>query len=175
MAEKLRSVVKMSKVKSIYNGHTFSVRTTQEMENGFFVKLGDIEKDNIEVHGMKVPATGDKGLVLIANPAIIYDNTARLGSDKERFYFMENGETVLGYEIVENDVFGISKLGIDGVPVEGEYLVAGNGVKLVPTNTPPVDDAFYAKVIRFEKVGGALSINLEHEATEYVMLEVIQN
>ena len=174
MAEKLRSVVKMSKVKAIYNGHTFSVRTTQEMENGFFVKLADIEKDNIEVHGMAVPKTGDKGLVLIANPAIIYDNKARLGSDQEKFYYMENGEVVLGYEIVENDVFGISKLGIEGTPVEGEYLVAGNGVKLVPSATP-VADAFCAKVIRFEKVGGALALNLTHEATEYVMMEVISN
>lgn len=175
MAEKLRSVVKMSKVKSVYNGHTFSVRTTQEMENGFFVKLGDIEANNIEVHGMTVPKTGDKGLVLIANPAIIYDNKARLGSDMERYYYMPSGEVVRGYEIVANDVFGISKLGIEGVPVVGEYLVAGNGVKLVPSATPPVGDAFYAKVIRFEKVGGALSINLTQDATEYVMLEVINN
>ena len=174
MAEKLRSVVKMSKVKSVYNGHTFSIRTTQEMENGFVAKLGDIEENNIEVHGIVEPKTGDKGLVLIANPAIIYDNKARLGSDQERFYFMEADEVVRAYEIVENDVFGISKLGIDGVPVVGEYLVAGNGFKLVPSATPDLN-GFSAKVIRFEKVGGALSINLTHEATEYAMLEVISN
>ena len=170
----LRTVAKLAKVKSVYTGNTFSVRTTQEMENGFFVKLGDVDPNNIEVHEMVVPQAGDKGLVLIANPAIIYDNTARLGADQERFYFMEAGEVVRGYEIGATDILGISKLGIEGDAVEGEYLVAGNGVKLVPSATP-VADAFCAKVIRFDKVGGALALNLTHEATEYVMMEVLTN
>lgn len=174
MANKLRSVVKLAKVKSVYTGNTHSVRFTQEMENGFFVKLGDVEANNIEVHGMVVPQAGDKGLKLVANPAIIYDNTARLGADQERFYFIEDGEVGRVYDVEATDILGISKLGIDGEAVQGEYLVAGNGVKLVPSATP-VTDGFCAKVIRFDKVGGALAINLAHEATEYVMMEVLSN
>ena len=170
----VRSVAKLAKVKSVYTGNTFSIRTTQEMENGFFVKLGDVEANNIEVHGMVVPQAGDKGLVLIANPAIIYDNTARLGADQERFYFMEAGEVVRGYEIGATDILGITLEGIEGDAVEGEYLVAGNGVKLVPSATP-VADAFCAKVIRKEKIGGVLSLNLTQTPAEYVMMEVLTN
>lgn len=173
MANQLRSTARLDKVKSVYNGHIFSIRATQELENGFFVKLGDLEANNIEVHDMLVPQTGDR-LVLIANPAIIYDNTARLGADQERFYYMESGEVVRGYEIVENDVISISKLGIEGDAVQGEYLVAGNGLNLVPSATPATD-GFCAKVLRFDKVGGALSINLTHQATEYVVMEVLSN
>lgn len=173
MANELRSTVRLDKVKSVYNGHIFSIRATQLLENGHFVKLGDIEAKNIEVHGMAVPKADDK-LVLIANPAIIYDNTARLGADQERYYFMEKDEVVRGYEIVENDVLSVSKLGIEGVAVEGEYLIAGVGTKLVPSAIPATS-GFCAKVIRFDRIGGALSINLSQTATEYVVMEVLAN
>ena len=173
MANQLRSTVRLDKVKSVYNGHIFSIRATQILENGFFVKLGDLEAKNIEVHGMAVPKAEDK-LVLIANPAIIYDNTARLGSDQERYFFMEKDEVVRGYEIVENDVISVSKLGIEGIAVVGEYLVAGVGTKLVPSAVPATN-GFCAKVVRFDKIGGALSINLTQEATEYVVMEVLAN
>lgn len=173
MAQTLRSVVRLDKVKSVYTGNTFSIRTTQEMENGFVVKLGDIEANNRDVHGMAVPVANDK-LVLIANPAIIYDNT-RLGSDQEKFYYMEAGEVVRGYEIAPNDVFSVGELGIDGTAVVGEYLVAGAGVKLVPSATIPVGGGFVAKVLRTESVGGALALNLDHQPTNYVVMEVISN
>ena len=171
MANQLRSTVKLSKIKSAFTGHVYSIRATQELENGFVVKLGDLEANNIEVHGMEVPAAGDS-VVLIANPAIIYDNTNRLGSDQEKYYFMEANEVVRGYELSVNDVIGISKLGIDGDATEGEYLVTGAGLKLVPSATPAVT-GFTAKVIRFDRVGGALSLNVTHEPTEYVMFEVL--
>lgn len=169
----LRSTVRLDKVKSVYTGNTFSIRATEELENGFFVKLGDIEPQNIEVHGMAVPQAEDR-LVLIANPAIIYDNTARMGADQERFYFMETGEMVRGYELVENDVIGINELGIDGNAVEGEYLVAGAGLKLVPSATPATK-GFTAKVIRKETIGGVLSLNLTQNPTKLVVMEVITN
>lgn len=173
MANQLRSTVRLDKVKSVYNSHIFSVRATQLLENGHFVKLGDLEAKNIEVHGMAVPKAKDK-LVLIANPAIIYDNTSRMGADQERYYFMETGEVVRAYEIVENDVISVSKLGIDGTAVVGEYLVAGAGTKLVPSSSPATS-GFCAKVVRFDKIGGALSINLTQTATEYVVMEVLAN
>lgn len=175
MAKQLRSTVKLSKVKAVNTGHIYSIRATEELENGFVVKLGDIDKKNIEVHEMvKTTASTDKGLVLIANPAIVYDN-ARLGAGQERYYFMENGEVVRGYQLAENDVVGISKLGIEGTPVEGEYLVAGATTKLKHVSADPADGGFLAKIIRIEKVGGALALNLTHDATEYVMVEIIRN
>ena len=167
---KVRSLAKLAKVKSVYSGNTFSIRITQEMENGFFVKLGDVEKNNIDVHGMVVPKTNDKGLVLIANPAMLYDSS----SSDERSYFMEAQEVVRGYQIEANDVLGISKEGIEGKAVVGQYLVAGNGVKLVPSPTPNTT-GFCAKVIREERVGGLLSLNSTQTPAEYVMMEVLNN
>ena len=172
MAKQLRSVVRLDKVKSVYTGNNYSIRITQEMENGFVVKLGDIEANNRDVHEMVVPTAGDS-IVLIANPAIIYDN-ARLGSDQEKYYYMEKDEVVRGYEIAPHDVFSVSELGIDGTAVVGEYVVSGDGVKLVPSDTPATE-GFCAKVVRKEAVGDALALNVTHEPTNYVVLEVLSN
>lgn len=173
MATQLRAKVRLDKVKSVFTGHNFSIRTTEELENGFVVKLGDLEPENRDVHGMEAPAAGDS-LVLIANPAIVYDNARRFSGD-EVYYFMEEGEVVRGYELQKNDVFSITKLAIEGDAVVGEYLVAGAGTKLVPSATPAAT-GFSAKVNRFERVGGAVaSLNVDLEATEYVVMEVLSN
>lgn len=173
MVTQLRSTVKLAKVKSVYTGHIHSVRLTAEAENGFVVKLGDIEADNIEVSGMVVPATGDGQLVLIANPALIYDNSS-FSKGLENKYFMETGEVVRAYELSKHDIIGISKLGIDGEAVAGEYLVAGDGMKLKPSAVA-ITDGFCAKVIRFDKVGGTPSINVATPPTEYAMMEILSN
>ncbi|MFJ7982440.1 hypothetical protein ACIQ1D_19440 [Lysinibacillus xylanilyticus] len=178
MANQLRSTVRLDKVKSVYTGHLFSTRATQELENGFVVALGNIEAGNRDMHEMAVPKAGDK-LYLVANPAIIYDNKARLGSDQERFYFIEKGEQVRLYDVAEKDVFSVSKLGIDKLPLtdaelEGKFLVAGAGTKLVVADAP-APTGFTAKFVRVDKVGGAMSINLTQEATQYVVMEVVSN
>lgn len=172
MAKQLRSTVRMDKVKSVYTGHIFSVRANQELENGFFVALGAIEDNNRDVHEMRTPTAGDK-LYVVANPAIVYDNT-RLGSNQERYYFMEEGEVVRAYELGERDVLSVSELGIDGDAVEGEYLVAGEGLRLVPSATPATS-GFSARVVRFETVGGTLSLNADQTPTRYVVMEVESN
>ena len=173
MAKQVRSVVKIAKVKSVLAGHNFSIRATEDLENGFFVKLGDLEKANLDVHGMTKPAAGDGEVVLIANDAIIYDN-ARKGSDQERYYYIEEGKIARGYELAKHDVVGITKAGIEGNAVEGQYLKMGANYKLVPSATKPAT-GFAAKVVRFERVGGIASLNVESEAAEYVMFEVLAN
>lgn len=172
MAKQLRAKVRLDKVKSAYEGHNFSIRLTEEMENGYVVKLGDLEKDNRDVHAHVKPAANDK-LVLIANPALIYDQSTRNGG-LEVYYFMEAGEVVRGYELQANDVYAITALAVEGTAVVDQYLVSGAGYKLVPSATP-VTEGFCAKVNRFERVGGAFSLNLEQTATEYIVLEVLNN
>lgn len=170
--KQLRAKVRLDKVKSVYTGHNFSIRLTQEMENGYVVKLGDLEPDNRDVHAHVEPKANDV-LVLIANPALIADQSTRNGG-LEQYYFMEAGEVVRGYEIQENDVFSVTDLAIEGTPVVGQYLVAGAGYKLVPSDTPKTT-GFCAKVNRLERVGGLITLNTANAATEYVVMEVLNN
>lgn len=154
------------------NADTFSVRATVELENGFVGKLGEIEAGNADARALETPAAGDS-LVLIANPAMIYDN-GRLGSGLEVNYFMEAGELVRAYNPRPTFVFGVSKEGINGTAVVGEYLVAGAGHKLVPSATKPAT-GFAAKVVREDSVGGMLTINAAQTPVVYVVVEVVQN
>ena len=154
------------------NADTFSVRAEVELENGFVGKLGAIEEGNADARALETPVAGDS-LVLIANPAIIYDN-GRQGSGLEVNYVMKAGKLVRAYNPRPTFVFGVSKEGINGTAVVGEYLVSGAGHKLVPSATLPAT-GFAAKVVREDAVGGMLTINTTQTPVVYVVMEVVQN
>src|SRR6185312_8982835 len=164
-----RSVVRLDDYR-FPTGDVFSVKATDELENGFVGVLGETEADNRDVRKLEKPKAGDS-LVLVANPALVYDN-ARLGSGLEDKYFMEAGEVVRAYGLRPTMKFGVSKEGVNGAAKVGDYLVAGAGWKLVPSATKPAD-GFAAKVIRFDTVGGALAINATQTPTVYVVVEVV--
>lgn len=166
-----RSVVRLDDSR-FPNTDIYNVRLKNEAENGFVGKLGDIEKDNRDVRALETPAAGDS-IVLIANPAMIYDNN-RLGSGVESNYFMETGEVVTAYTPKATYVFSVSEEGISGTAVEDEYVVAGAGNKLVASATAPAD-GFVGKVVRFDTIGGALSLNVVQNPTKYVVIDTIQN
>lgn len=172
MAKVIRSMVRLDDVKSVYTGKNFSVRLKDEAENGFVVKLGDIEANNRDVHGAVKPVAEDK-VVLIAEVPMIYDNN-RLGTGQEKYFAMEAKEVVRAYELQANDKFSVTKQGIEGDAIVGEYLVTGTGYKLVPSATVPAN-GFAAKVVREERVGGKFSLNVDHAPLEYVVMEVVQN
>lgn len=154
------------------NGDVFSVRSEDVLENGFVGVLGDIEATNRDIRKLVTPKALDS-LVLIANPAMIYDN-ARLGSGNENQYSTEANEAVRAYGLPKTFVFSVSREGINGSATVGQYLVAGAGHKLVPSATLPAS-GFAAKVVREEAVGGAISANSTQTPTIYTVLEVVQN
>lgn len=172
MAKQVRSIVRLDDVKSVYTGKNFSVRAPKELENGHVITLGDIEANNRDVHTGVVPVAEDK-VVLIAEVPIVYDNNT-LGSGQEKFFAIEKDEVVRAYELQENDKFSVTKEGIEGDPVVGEYLVTGAGTKLVPSATIPAK-GFAAKVVREEPVGGKFALNVTQQPSNYVVLEVVQN
>lgn len=169
MTKQIRSIVRLDDVKSVYTGKNFSVRLPQEVENGHVIKLGDIEANNRDVHAGVAPVAEDK-VVLIAEVPIVYDSNTL----QEKYFYMEKDEVVRAYELQENDIFSVTKEGIEGDAVVGEYLVSGAGTKLVPSATVPAK-GFAAKVVREEPVGGKFSLNVTQKPSEYVVVEVVQN
>lgn len=168
-----RSIVRLDDYR-FPNGDVFSVRAKVELENGFVGKLGEVEEGNRDVRALETPTAGDS-LVLIANPALVYDN-ARLGSGDETNYFMEAGEVVRAYGLRPTMKFSVSEEGINGTAVEGEYIIAGAGHKLEASATIPEGaTGFVGKVIRKDVVGGALAVNVTQTPTTYVVIDTIQN
>ncbi len=173
MAKVKRSVVRLDDSR-FPNTDIFSVRANVELENGFVGKLGEVEEGNRDIRKLETPAEGD-ALVLIANPALIYDN-ARLGSGLETNYYMEAGEAVRAYTPHPTYVFSVSEEGIEGKANKDEYVVAGAGHKLVAkAELDGTETGFVGKVVRKDTVGGALAVNVTQSPTVYVVIDTIQN
>lgn len=155
------------------NSDIYSVRSTVALENGFVGKLGAVEAANADIRALVAPAAGDGELVLIANPATIYDN-ARLGSAKEDQYEMEANEAVRAYGLRKTFIFAVSAEGFTTAPTVGQFVITAAGHKLAPSATAPTG-GFSAKVLRKETKGGNLSANVAQAPTEYFVLEVVSN
>ncbi|PLR72309.1 hypothetical protein [Bacillus sp. UMB0728] len=171
------SVVRLDKLKSVYGGHIFSVRAAEEMQNGFVAHLGNLEDGEREVYAIDKPATAtiaEKGLVLIANPAINYDERLR----SEQDYKIEAGEAVRAYELNERDIFSVTKEGLSLIgadAVKGNYVVAQNGsFKLKEVATLTGDEAFVGKIVRQDQIGTS-TIAASGRILTYVVIEVVKN
>ena len=181
---KINAVVRLDKIKSIYGGHIFSVKAPEELQNGFVAHLGNLLPDEREVYGLQKPATATltkKGIVLIANPAINYDES-RMSSNSEQNYSIEAGEVVRAYEIHEKDIFSVTKEGVDLIganPVAGNFVVAQNGsFKLKEVATTTGDEAFIGKIVRKDVLGTKAVTGqggVVFRALEYVVIEVVKN
>lgn len=180
-----KSKVRLDKLKSVYNDSSIhSVRSTNVLENGFVGHIGDIEAGNRDINALVTPSatTADQPIVLVANPALVYDNN-RLGSGLESNYEMPAGEAVRAYEVTKNDVFSVSREGLvllGAAAVEDNYVVTGTGNKLVEISATDFaalteKPAFVGKIAREDAVGGALAINVSQTPTTYVVIQVISN
>ena len=165
-----RSVVRLDSVQAVYKGGTYSVKASADLENGFIGKLGAIDPLNLDVRTLGVGASGDT-VVLVANPAVVKDNGVGKGFENE--YFMPEGEVVRAYQLREHDVVSISAEGFGIVPTAVGDIVAPSGYQLEKVASAPATGTAL-KVVKIEKVGGALSLNVTQSGTTYYVLEVIQ-
>lgn len=164
------------------NGDVFNVRATVALQNGYVGKLGAVEAANRDIRALVAPISTDK-IVLVANPAMIYDN-GRLGSGLENQYEMEANEAVRAYGLRETYELGISREGITligAAAVAGNYVVVADGTHKLKEITAAAyaalatKPAFAGKIIREDAVGGALAVNVSQTPTTYVVFEVVSN
>lgn len=150
----------------------FNVRITGEYENGFVGKLGDYEQANLDVRALE-PATSTDSIVIVGNPAIVYDN-ARPLSGLETEYSMQSGEVVRAYKPEVGKKISISLEGFTGDVAAGN-LVAADGKKLKVVAQAP-DSGTYFKVVKLESVGGALSLNAPNNGhvVTYAILDTVR-
>lgn len=176
------SVVRLDKLKSVYNGNIFSVRAAEEMQNGFVAHLGALESGEREVYAIEKPTTAsitEKGLVLIAHSPIIYDE-ARNAAKTEQNYKIEPGEAVRAYEVEARDIFSVTKEGLSLIgdnAVAGNYVVAQNGsYKLKEVDTLAGTEKFVGKIVRQDQIGTSVATGqFAGRILTYVVIEVVKN
>ena len=175
MAKQIRSVVRLDDQRfSGAREDVYSLRVSDEVENGFVLKVGDVEDGNRDVREGVKPSAGDK-IAIVAHHAHIYD-TARRGDAEERYFYMEAGDVVRAYAPSPTYKFAVTEEGIEGEAEKGKFVVSADGYKLEVADTEPVDaTGFVGKIVRLDTVGGALSLNVTQKPTKYVVIDTIQN
>lgn len=124
-------------------GHIHSVKCPANAQNGFALKLGNYVSN--EVKTATLAAATDK-IVLLANPAIFYDQTST-ASQAEWFYCPEENAVVRAYDVVVNDRFAISNECITTTTAaKDKYLSVADG-KFVVEDTKPVNNTGFIGLI----------------------------
>lgn len=171
MANTKYGVVETSKINATYlgGGHIFSVvDSAAAMENGTIVALGDpVETSGNEEYKATTPTKGSQ-VVLIANPALIYDQSTTVGQ-AEYNYVIEAGKSARAYTLVPRDMYAIS-----------DYLITPVAAKVVAGNLVVAKDRKYQEVAKgtaTKDYGFAAKIRYTYikSGVTMVMLEVLKN
>lgn len=165
-------VVETSRVNATYpgGGHIYSmVDDAADMENGMIVTLGDpVETSGNEEYKAVTPVKGSQ-IILIANPALIYDQSTTVGQ-AEYNYVIEAGKGARAYSIIPHDMYAVSENLI--TKITGDKVTKGNLVvakdrkyQEITKATAVTDYGFVAK-IRYTYTKSGVTM---------VMLEVLKN
>jgi hypothetical protein len=133
-----------------YGRHIFSVKASDDIDNGKLVNIDAMKYEKNEYYTMVEPtATSRVGLIL--SVAVGADEKPLAATYEYNFY---NGkdEIMRVYELAAGDRFSVSVNGIPDGEV-GKYVVA-DGYDLAVADAEPTDKAFYGEIIELVKRTG---------------------
>lgn len=173
------SIVRLDRVRSVYDGHIDSVVHNATLQNGFVVKVGDLVAGSRELRTALVPAAGDGALVLIASPEISYPQYVLTDNALENFS-TPAGTPARAYHIESGDIFsvtndGVSLIGTDAVV--GNFVVADAGLKLKEV-AAVTTEKFVGKIIAVETLGTTTVVGQAGaiaRINKFVVIEVVKN
>lgn len=177
----INSVVRLDKVASVYQGggHIYSVEAPEALQNGFVAAVKGLKDGEREVYEIEKAGT-TKSVVLIANPAINYDES-RLGANSEQNYSIATGEVVSAYDLRKGDIFSVTKEGLTLIgadAVKGNFVV-GDGTSFKLKEVASVTtETFVAKIVRQDVIGNPVvtgQAGSVGRVLTYVVLEVVKN
>ena len=98
-----------------------------DIDNGCFLKLGDLETGSRTVFKGEAPTATSKlnEVVLVCSPEVMYDE--RLNSLDD--FYNEAGKIARGYRLHENDIFSVTAAALDGTPAVGSFVELQAGIK----------------------------------------------
>lgn len=139
MAKDIKSMVELTKIKSDKVGHIFSVRSEEELQNGYCVKLGDVEVENPEIYKAEKAAEGDL-VALVAHPWIV-KGACSSAQDQEHYFAIDAETPARAYELGLEDFFAVTEQSLaDGTDTDAfksneTFLVPdGNKWKVASVN-----------------------------------------
>lgn len=146
-------VARSSKIKATDAGHIYDlIDATNDVEQGSNIKVGDFTGDGYQERTALTPAIGD-AIAFVCDTGLLYEQSKK--SDQYEWKYVNvKGRTFRAYEIVKDDVFGVSDYGFTNpeLCVKGNYVVVDGSRKWTAQTTKPGDTyGFIGQIIGFEK------------------------
>lgn len=165
-------VARSTKIKATDCGHLYDlVDAAADVEQGCNIKVGDYTGNGLQERKAETPAEGD-AIAFVCSVPLIYESYRT--SDQFEWKFVNvKGKDFRAYEIVKDDIFGVSDYGFTtildaqkGVEV-GNYVVVDGNRKWKEVKTAPDTKqyGFIGKVIGYEK----------YQYDTIVLIHVIKN
>ena len=128
-------------------GHIFSIKITEDMDNGLIVARDVFDSDEYEdeVWTMKAYAAGDEPLLLL-NPPVVPFTALKTYADEDRFYNAA-GDRVRAYTLRIGDRFALSEVAFDQAPTEKQYVTFDAGAKQYVVSDSATEGQFCAQVL----------------------------
>lgn len=116
------------------------------IDNGMAVVVGDFTGDGLQTRYAKVAADTDK-IALVLSVPTVKDGYSKTSEQPYNFY-NKAGAVVRAYEVVEEDIFGVSKNFVEGDVAVGAYVVWDSAAMKykVSASNPAATNGFVAKV-----------------------------
>lgn len=145
-------VCESSKMKATIVGNLYDVIVRDDadeaiaVDNGTLIWVGDYTGEGLQTRYAKVAADTDKVALVLSVPTV-KDGTTK-GSEAPTNFYNKAGAVARAYEVVEEDIFGVSKNFIDGDVAVGAYVVWDSASKKykVSATDPSATSGFVAKV-----------------------------
>lgn len=175
-----KSIVRIDRVRSIYNGHLESIVYNGELQNGWVAQVGGVVSGNRDLRQAVQPKAGEGRLVLIAAPEINVSEYVKTDARLDNF-FIPAGKPARAYHLESGDVFSVTYEGLTLIGNEakvGNYLVAQDGFKLKEVETLTGEEGFVGKILDIEQLGTTTLIGQPGtvgHTYKYVGIEVIKN
>lgn len=145
-------IVETSRIKATKAGHIYSVKDVENnMDNGELVLVGDLIVAEREIYEAKTPTVEDKGVALIADVPLIYEQVTT-AQGAEYNYYNEAGKATRAYELVKDDVYGVSveaitPINVEAGVVDGNYVVNDGSRRLKEVATLDGTEGFVGEIL----------------------------
>lgn len=173
-------VVRLDKVRSVYNGNIFSVvYNGGTLQNGQVVNIGGLVAGERELRTAVQPTAGAGALAVIAHPEIVYQQFRTIDNALDNF-IISAGTATRAYQLQQFDIFSVSTDVMTNTAdtTTNKYVVAqaGFNLKAVASTTT---EAFVGNVIAIETIGvnnfTTGQNGLQQRVTTFVVIEVQKN
>lgn len=139
------SVFESSKLKATISGNIYDGICSVDVDNGQALKLGDFTGDGLQTRTVTKAGIADQ-IVVAGSVPVIKDAFTKIENEPFNFY-NKQGSVIRCYEVVKDDIFGVSKSFITGTVAVGKFVkVNASGAYEISEADPSATNGFVGKI-----------------------------